>query len=32
MGARTARMDHALGNPLVIEVGDLLAEDEVLEE
>jgi hypothetical protein len=32
MGARAAGMDHALGNPLVIEVGDLLAEDEVLEE
>ena len=32
MGAGAARMDHALGNPLVIEMGDLLAEDEVLEE
>src|SRR4029450_378109 len=26
------RVHHALGNPLVVEVGDLLAEDEVLEE
>ena len=29
---RAARVDDALGNPLVIEVGDLLAEDEVLEQ
>ena len=32
MGARAAGMDHALGNALVIEMGDLLAEDEVLQE
>ena len=32
VGGRAARMHHALGNPLVIEVGDLLAEDEVLEQ
>ena len=29
---RAPRVDDALGNPLVIEVRDLLAEDEVLEE
>ena len=32
MGTRPAGVDHALGNPLVIEMRDLLAEDEVLEE
>jgi hypothetical protein len=32
MGARAARVDHALGNPLMVETDDLLAEDEVLEE
>ena len=29
---RAARVDDALGDPLVVEVGDLLAEDEVLEQ
>jgi hypothetical protein len=32
MGRRSARVDDALGNALVVEVGDLLAEDEVLEQ
>jgi hypothetical protein len=31
MGGRAARVDHALRNPLVVEVGDFLAEDEVFE-
>src|SRR6185312_9244396 len=29
---RAARMYHALGNALMIEVGDLLAEDEILQQ
>jgi hypothetical protein len=32
VGRRAPGVDHPLGDPLVIEVGDLLAEDEVLEE
>ena len=32
MGGGAPRVDHALGNALVVEVGDLLAQDEVLEE
>ena len=32
MSRRAARVDDALGNALVIEVGDLFAEDEVLEQ
>ena len=32
VGRRAARVDDPLGDPLVVEVGDLLAEDEVLQQ
>jgi hypothetical protein len=32
MSGRPARVDHAFGDPLVIEVRDLLAQDEVFEQ
>jgi len=32
MGACAPRVDHALGNPLVIEMGDLLAQNEILQQ
>ena len=32
MSARAAGVDDALGNPLVVEVGDLLAQDEIFEQ